>query len=693
MSNPEIISDPELVGTQPQPEVVDTTPEFVESFVDSEGVERSDERPEVMLDKEAREAIDSFFVEHHQYADSIQETIVMTREMEELGGIGLGPPLLFSKISTPESLEKQLAQAETRSHGESDIGQSSLQEIAPKTPLAVQLEKTLNAHARIAELEGLSLISTEFADIKAFVDALPESVKVKMKEATQSGDLPEVKGLKLRLSKEARETLVESINSAIGRAQRSAEAANNGNADEIFRLIEAGFVEALESGVEGVEPYNPRAFGSNEDLLREHLNRNIFIWHSPGQNEAHLTELQSDMRAVTEAMQAMDAAQGLALASLCSPETLEAIKLINRSDLLARLAEKSKELEELKDFNFEQACLRARFLSKAVDERLRDAIGTVFQERALPIYYMSDKERERVEELIALYNDKPAGRPLPNDLFETTLQETKKKVEVTAAAQAVCHSTGYVQQIIESGAIMPKQTQIDELGTLHEQMRPASSGGQRPGVLSTHSSVPHFSKGYNLHYAKINDDGSPRGVFVVPLGAIVENAPYDKVGRRLKVLPEVEGGRRSTDSAAPRETTDTFYDDLVFYSATDLEHSDDYKLPISEMGVVVALGHRVELAIPEELTDQIIVIDGEYNPSHGSFRAGLTTALATLKKRFDSKYAGLVVVPLREGGITFIPEVPNAQGRDSKYRHGEGRNLVAYGARRKHNDRAYGVNS
>jgi hypothetical protein len=111
------------------------------------------------------------------------------------------------------------------------------------------------------------------------------------------------------------------------------------------------------------------------------------------------------------------------------------------------------------------------------------------------------------------------------------------------------------------------------------------------------------------------------------------------------------------------------------------------------MGVVVALGHRAELAIPEELTDQIIVIDGEYNPSHGSFRAGLTTALATLKKRFDSKYAGLVVVPLREGGITFIPEVPNAQGRDSKYRHGEGRNLVANGARRKHNDRAYGVNS
>ena len=62
MPNPEIISDPELVATHPQPEVVDTTPEFVESFVDSEGVERSAERPEVMLDKEAREAIDSFFV-------------------------------------------------------------------------------------------------------------------------------------------------------------------------------------------------------------------------------------------------------------------------------------------------------------------------------------------------------------------------------------------------------------------------------------------------------------------------------------------------------------------------------------------------------------------------------------------------------------------------------------------------------
>ena len=689
MPNPEIISDPELVATHPQPEVVDTTPEFVESFVDSEGVERSPERPEVMLDKEAREAIDSFFVEHHKYADSIQETIVLTREMEELGGIGLGPPLLFAKISTPESLEKQLTQAEARSHGESDIGQSSLQEIAPKTPLAVQLEKTLNAHARIAELEGLSLISTEFADIKAFVAALPEGVKERLSWAT--GELPEVKGLKLRLSKEAREALKETINMAIKEEKEKAKYDKSGNIEEIYRLIEAGFVEALESGVEGVEPFHPQAWGENEDLQK--FNDKTFIGHSPGQNEALLTEIQPDIRAVTDAMQAMDAAQGLALAFLSSPETLEAIKLIDRSYLLARLAEKSKELEELKDFNFEQACLRARFLSKAVDERLRDAIGTVFQERALPIYYMSDKERERAEELIALYNDKPAGRPLPNDLFETTLQKTKEKVEVTAAAQAVCHSTGYVQQIIESGAIMPKQTQIDELGTLHEQMRPASSGGQRPGVLSTHSSVPHFSKGYNLHYAKISDDGSPRGVFVVPLGAIVENAPYDKVGRRLKVLPIIEGGRRSTDSAAPRETTDTFYDDLVFYSATDLEHSDDYKLPISEMGVVVALGHRAELAIPEELTDQIIVIDGEYNPSHGSFRAGLTTALATLKKRFDSKYAGLVVVPLREGGITFIPEVPNAQGRDSKYRHGEGRNLVANGAKRKHNDRAYGVNS
>ena len=127
MPNPEIISDPELVATQPQPEVVDTTPEFVESFVDSEGVERSPERPEVMLDKEAREAIDSFFVEHHKYADSIQETIVLTREMEELGGIGLGPPLLFAKISTPESLEKQLTQAEARSLKESESGQSKPQ--------------------------------------------------------------------------------------------------------------------------------------------------------------------------------------------------------------------------------------------------------------------------------------------------------------------------------------------------------------------------------------------------------------------------------------------------------------------------------------------------------------------------------------------------------------------------------------
>jgi hypothetical protein len=689
MPNPEIISDPELVATQPQPEVVDTTPEFVESFVDSEGVERSAERPEVMLDKEAREAIDSFFVEHHQYADSIQETIVMTREMEELGGIGLGPPLLFAKISTPESLEKQLAQAEARSHGESESGQSILQETAPKTPLAIEVEKILNDRARIAELEGLSLESTEFADIKAFVDALPESVKVEIKEATQSGELPEVKGVKLRLSKEARETLVESINSAIDRAQRSAEAANNGNADEIFRLIEAGFVEALKSGVEGVEPYNPED-GPNEDLLREHLNRNIFIEHSPSQNEAHLTELQPDIRAVTDAMQAMDAAQGLALAFLSSPETLEAIKLIDRSYLLARLAEKSKELEELKDFNFEQACERARFLSKAVDERLRDAIGTVFQERALPIYYMSDKERERAEELIALYNNNPAGRPLPNDLFETTLQKTKEKVKVTAAAQAVCHTTGFAQQIIERGAIMPKQTQIDEFGTIHEQQMGDQSRGQIPGVRVNHSTVPHFSAGYIDTYAINDEKASPRGLFLVPLGAMVEQAPYGTDGRRLKVLPEVEGGRHSSEITAIKELRASHDDDLVFYSsATDWEHSDDYKLPLSEMGIVVIDGGYKKMNIPEELASQTVVIP--YTERLSKIPVELAKAVGTLQKRFDSKYAGQVVVPLREGGLTFNPEVPKSELRQSKYRGGrEFRSLdVSKGVSVTRNNSAY----
>ena len=682
MPNPEIISGPELVGTQPQPEVVDTTPEFVESFVDSEGVERSAEHPEVMLDKEAREAIDSFFVEHHQYADSIQETIVLTREMEELGGIGLGPPLLFAKISTPESLGKQLAQAEARSNGESESGQSSPQETAPKTPLAIEVEKILNDRARIAELEGLSLESTEFADIKAFVAALPESVKERLSWAT--GELPEVKGLKLRFNKEAREAFKETINMAIKEEKEKAKYDKSGNIEEIYRLIEAGFVEALTSGVEGVEPFHPQAWGENEDLQK--FNDKPFIGHSPSQNEALLTEIQPDIRAVTDAMQAMDAAQGLALAFLSSPETLEAIKLIDRSDLLARLAEKSKELEELKDFNFEQACLRARFLSKAVDERLRDAIGTVFQERALPIYYMSDKERERAEELIALYNDNPAGRPLPNDLFETTLQETKKKAEVTAAAQAVCHATGYVQQIIDRGAIMPKQTQIDELGTLHEQMQPAHQRTNQAGVISTHSSVPHFSAGYNPRYAVDNIDGSPRGFFLVPLGAMVEQAPYDTDGRRLKVLPKVEGGRRSTESTVLRETTNHTSDDLVFYSSvTDFEHSDDYKLPVSEMGIVVVDGRKTRPNIPEELASQTVVIPYMVSDTTPE----LIAAFEALQKRFDSKYAGQVVVPLREGGATFMAEVPGAEGWDSKYRNGHRRNgrvLEMKGAKQKMNN-------
>ena len=669
MPNPEIISDPELVATHPQPEVVDTTPEFVESFVDSEGVERSAERPEVMLDKEAREAIDSFFVEHHKYADSIQETIVLTREMEELGGIGLGPPLLFAKISTPESLEKQLTQAEARSLKESESGQSKPQETAPKTPLAIEVEKILNDRARAAELESLSLESTEFADIKAFVAALPESVKERLSWAT--GELPEVKGLKLRLSKEAREALKETINMAIKEEKEKAKYAKSGNIEEIYRLIEAGFVEALESGVEGVEPYNPNseAFGTNEDLLPEHLSRNIFIEHSPSQNEAHLTELQPDIRAVTEAMQAMDAAQGLALAFLSSPETLEAIKLIDRSYLLARLAEKSKELEVLKDFNFEQACLRARYLSKAIDERLRDAIGTVFQERALPIYYMSDKERERAEELIALYNNNPAGRPLPNDLFETTLQKTKEKVEVTAAAQAVCHTTGFAQQIIERGAIMPKQTQIDEFGTIHEQQMGDQSRGLIPGVRRNHSTVPHFAAGYMDTYAINDEKASPRGLFLVPLGAMVEQAPYGTDGRRLKVLPEVEGGRHSSEITAIKESSGNHSDDLVFYSsATDWEHSDDYKLPLSEMGIVVIDGGYKKMNIPEELASQTVVIP--YTERLSKIPAELAKAVGTLQKRFDSKYAGQVVVPLREGGLTFSPEVPESELRQSKYRGG-----------------------
>lgn len=635
----------------------ESDPEFVDSFIDSRGILRSTERPVVMLDKEARDAIDGFFTEHYHLADTIETTVELTRRLIEVSGSEDSQLQFFETIRSADALRRHHEEEAYRQQSTHEAEATDHTDRFPAGAEVATLAHEVSAAREQLDALPFGLHSTDYGSIQEILAKLPDKVLEELEGVKTSG-------IKLRASKQARQELVDSINYALNtvRDRLTREA---GRDTDMSRKIREQCAQILlarlrQFPADPVEELEDRA--QHERRLQRGMD--IVPGNTPAQNETVLTELNPEIEDILEAYDDMESIQDEILGYLTSPDVHAAIELLDQkqqqelfdgisadlSGILSRRSASSDGVRNQVARLGNAASLSRRILPAAVN-RVHAAMDFVFRERALPMLYVSDSERTRAQELIDSVNALDTKRKLPERHIDRMF--SLRGLDIVSAAQVLTHATGFSEEIVASGAIMPKQEQIDRTGTLHEQMRAAYTSSD--GTLSTHSSVPHFAKGWSLGYAPQRENGV-RGVFLVPMGSIVAHAPYDSEGRRLKTLPAVPTSGELRGGMHVSKTNDRHDDDYVFYASPDVAHSDDYVFPVEEAcAVLIQPDSDTIVSVPEHLAERIIVV--EHQP-RSSEDVAISRAASELQALLDRQYAGQLVVPLREGGLTFQPEVP-----------------------------------
>jgi len=656
----EVIPFVETIAPPPDIETA-SEDEFVETFIDSQGTLREPSQPIVLLDKEAREAIDDFFVEHHAYADTIETTIDLAvqlrhivKESESYNRTGK----IFETIQSPTSIRSRVdasrAEAAKNNPAEQPVEDQSVEteSLAP-TPLQ---ELTTFMDITSDDLP----YGSSFAQIMKYLDRLPADARRELADINLSG-------LKIRLSSNARSEAISRINENISaqRGSKSREITAVLTASLTSSLTEsltaaASAVASAESGDDNI--------GSSRLITREGSLRDIGInpYRPPVQNETLLGEFNENLSAVLQDLSSLGSAEDSALETLTSRDALAAIQQLSPEDQTKLFEEVSKIASylltigdgQLPAQRVKQALEIGKKIDGKISAEIESAINTVFREQALPTLYVSDKEKDRLRDLIGKYNDFIPGND-PRDKLDSAEQERRmlslEGFTVVSASQMICHATSYAAEILESGVLRTKQRQLDN-GVLHEQQMAASQSGSGPNGLDTHSSVPHFSEGYNSGYL-IPNEGSTSGIFLVPMSAIVDVAPYDSEGRLLRVLPSAPGSRNvGVTNITP---TTARNDDRVFYSSPVYDESDDYEIPVDNSLLVIVQTGDQEIRIPENFKTQVKIVR-RASEHLNDLVVPIGTAIHGLIAEHRSDQPKSVVIPLRAGVLEFTPEVPSA---------------------------------
>ncbi|MEI6481629.1 MAG: hypothetical protein WCO19_05015 [Candidatus Saccharibacteria bacterium] len=652
--------------------------EFVESFVDSQGIERNPSQPIVLLDKESRDAIDGFFVEHDRYADTIETTLDLATELRSYIQRPDKTGTYFGTLHSPEALARRVNAAKNATQSSLESIPSAESDKPVVSPLVEITDRIKASKTLLAEMPVISIQEgASIGDIKSYIERLNPDVK----KVVDDIDLG---GVKLRLSSSARNELIQQINYSVSRLRRETErvATDSGAVStEIIQSVKSALVDALKD----VEPTSPSEETADDHERRMRHGSEIDRGHTPVQNEEILGEFNDEISSILEVLRTMNSAEESALGALTSPDALEALDQLSEVDKQKLFTEitqkigyvlKSDEVMLAHRDGIFDALNKGRNIDATIKYHVDVAMATVFKERALPMVYVSDVERTRTKELIDKYNVLiPNAISNPADYIDRKFR--LDGLDIVAASQFVCHATSFTAEILASEKLRPKQAQLDN-GVLHEQMRSASQTwtSDNPNSLTTHSSVPHFSEGFSPGYLMPREGGT-KGIFLIPLADIVAVAPYDYQGRYLKILPSAPTSRYG-QSTPPSQTNDTYRDDLVFYASPDYETSDDYEIPLDGSSVVIIQNEGQELQIPDLSSDHVRIVKNAAGQNYPVRE--VSQAIYDLSQSREVEPTTRVIIPLREGGIDFTPETPKYQGGSSRIRNGQiGRELTAPG--------------
>lgn len=665
--------------------------EYDESFVDKNGIMRSAEMPLVLLDKEAKVAIESYFDDHNKVAETIDKQIddldtVLTGRENYLAGKGIvglthksfgydgyrpngwrdeqnltkdqqeaANKELTSEVLSAFGLEST-SDAISVEHGDNETATLDpevqklldlVQQRSDKVKQIKDLQELLNRYV-------VSGISTESA--KGLVADLP----VETKELIEKRSIDTKLGLKGKISGDYREEFASKIHRAVGsiitEQQRSLD------------LIDKGMLEgATEQIIDIVrEQFEQLDIGSHTSDTSSRLVRDELINHTQENLDQHgekLGGIAEEVASIAEAQRAIQQQVGQGVLRDIFDQLSE-----NQQDDLARSLFESLHKDDaidpsqkerigtlLGDTTFVAASVATRTLGEALHE--------VYGEEALPVSYMAQSEidnLQRIQDKFDLtvnavversssgWTRRRVSHERGSDGFTIhgtaaeRISDTVSNMKTYRADRVMVHATSFIKQIIESGSLMPLDKQKEHYdGAVHVTTGNIYDGGKR------HSTVTHFAtkleaaEGY-LGHTRTLEDGTElvSGVVSMAVGDIIQHAPVDRDGNLLAKLPLKSGLEEIGDNAS--EDNSDAHNDYTFYG---VDERDDYELPLSEAEIFILGDQHVPIDIPAELSSK--VHEG-FASSQDVYlgKANLHEIEQAAKDYARQKHSGLVI-PLR----------------------------------------------
>lgn len=617
----------------------------VEKFIDSRGIERRSDYPIVLLDREAEQAIDDYYKEHDQLADTTEATIDEAKQLET---VDVSEDRFLKAITL--DLSPTTSPQEEGSQKDTSTEEDGTEHLSENQSLLKEL--TDDVEAIDSEIRDIAVFPPDasFKDLKAFYEGLPEKVRVFI---DQDGGPPEF-GLGVRFSGGKKSSLRVKIILGLDRYESDLkERRRLGSkklAEELADQLADGLGEAAaELGITVPETCQFSEYESPESQEKVQQGK------TPTENIALLDKNLARMRDIEQIDGQIEAASEVIAAAIQDPLVQEALAKLDELERNAIAWRVNHVIQESVKQSGALESLAAiqkgkQFALELADIQTQAATHAVYQEVALPVDYVSDIERERLQDLeekrAAQFDKSPR---VASDEAKKRIEAARKETlgEIIEAAIMYFHTTSYIEAIMASGELQPKQRQIDTSGILHEQTRPAS--GSEGSTLTTHSSVPHFAKRWQPGYMRGgNEEGFHNGVVALPIGAIVKHASFDTNSKQLTILPSARPNNWSYTGVTSRGSGE-IEDDYVFYSSPELANRDDYGLPISEEIVGVIDNPRDPVEVPEALNEKVVVAKDE---------SELISVIDRKIEEVKVQYRGKMVVPLRQAPLEYKPESP-----------------------------------
>lgn len=700
----------ETVPSPSVPEQATQPPEYVESFVDKNGVERKTDYPLVMLDHEACEAIKGYFDDHNQLAKTVSEQLdglnyILTQKEQHYAGktiFGLalgarqfvdGPTQsnAFDRYSrdrtadqaeqedkvleqdvlsafgldepTPDQATAQKTEIDPASLSDQD---KKLLELQQQRGALEQQVQFIQSHVSVHQLSPDGEISAERA--KSLFDSLPPDLK----QTVEGHGVDTKLGLKGRFSADHREDFAMGLHRALRDLTEHAQTDINSLNNQIVQGVTTQLIERVQEEAKQLNIQTPEV-----DVYRHRVSEEEPIASASQTIASHGEQLG----VVVDEAREISSSQEVIHESVASSPLLQIVSNLpadqRRSlaksllaDLRTQEIARSEQLQKVDHFMGETVTATASAAALA----LGSATSMIYTERALPIEYISPTEVENLQALYDKFNQVvntqisqyvkrvtnkqgQDGYPLYGSA-EDTIKRTEDQLGRSDydGDTVMFHATSFVKQIVESGALMPKQEQVEKLGTVHGTTHTVDGYGRD---AYSHSTVPHFSTSSpnSAYITPANElkDGIALvpGVVAMSIGEIIKHAPIDMEGYQLTQLPATEMHKSSSaGSHFYGQGIEARENDFVFYGSDSVEARDDYTLPLSG-GDVFILGdvpEGVQINVPAELKDRVHT--GFPDPYDGrgdtyKFAEIVRQAEAAARQRHDETF----VVPLRRSNL------------------------------------------